>query len=72
MPSSQPARRNDGDTAVYGVSALKTFWAKADEVADEMGLSRSAAIVAACEKQWKTKGLGSRGPGRPKKKVVKK
>ncbi len=64
--------RNDGDTAVYGVSALKTFWAKADEVADTMGMSRSAAIVDACMKQWKTKGLGSKGPGRPKKKVVKK
>lgn len=64
--------RNDGDTAVYGVSALKTFWAKADEVADQMGISRSAAIVDACMKQWKAKGLASNGPGRPKKKVVKK
>lgn len=54
MSSEQPKvkkRRNDGDSAVYGISALKEFWKLLDEAAVTRGTTRSALIVDICLKE---------------------
>lgn len=74
MPSKpeEQKKRNQGDSAVYGISATQKFWDKIAGVAAAKKISRSAAVVLACSAHYGFGDENTKRPGRPRKKTVKK
>lgn len=65
-------KRNDGDSAVYGVSASKEFWVLAERKMLETGLTRSGLIVQVCMDAWGApESVRTKKPGRPVSKLRK-
>ena len=64
-------KRNQGDSAVYGISATQEFWDKIARVAATKKISRSAAVVLACSEHYGFGDVNTKRPGRPRKKTVK-
>jgi hypothetical protein len=73
MPSEpeEQKKRNQGDSAVYGISATQEFWDKIARVAAAKKISRSAAVVQACSEHYGFGDVKTKRPGRPRKKTVK-
>jgi hypothetical protein len=73
MPSEpeEQKKRNQGDSAVYGISATQEFWDKINRIAASQGISRSAAVVQACSEHYGLGDVRTKRPGRPRKKTVK-
>jgi hypothetical protein len=73
MPSEpeEQKKRNQGDSAVYGISATQEFWDKIARVAATKKISRSAAVVLACSEHYGFGDVNTKRPGRPRKKTVK-
>ena len=73
MPSEpeEQKKRNQGDSAVYGISATQEFWDKIARVAATKKISRSAAVVLACSDHYGFGDVNTKRPGRPRKKTVK-
>jgi len=73
MPSEpeEQKKRNQGDSAVYGISATQEFWDKIAKVAAVNKISRSAAVVQACSTYYGFGDVKTKRPGRPRKKTVK-
>lgn len=73
MPSEpeEQKKRNQGDSAVYGISATQEFWDKISRVAAAKKISRSAAVVLACSEHYGFGDVNTKRPGRPRKKTVK-
>lgn len=73
MPSEQPKKkRNDGDTAVHGVSASQEFWQLVQKKMAETGMTRSKLIVDTCIAAWGLpESVKAKRPGHPGTKLRK-
>ena len=58
--------RNEGKSAVYGISASREFWEYVTQKMREDGTNRSETIVNACVACWQKPELVSNPVGRPK------
>ena len=62
----KPPGRNDGDSAVYAISATKEFWELIKVKMAETGLTRSKLMVDTCIEIWGLpESVKSRRVGRP-------
>ena len=70
-PEEQPKKkRNDGDTAVHGVSASQEFWQLVQKKMAETGMTRSKLIVDTCIAAWGLpESVKAKRPGHPRTKL---
>ena len=72
MSNEQKKGRNEGDSAVHGISASKEFWEAVRLKMEETGLTKSKLIVETCVKAWKLPdSVRTKRVGRPSPKLRK-
>jgi|APGre2960657404_1045060.scaffolds.fasta_scaffold530550_1 hypothetical protein len=52
MPSEQKKGRNEGDSAVHGISASKEFWEAVRVKMEQTGKTKAKLIVDTCIEAW--------------------
>ena len=72
MPDKPKPKRNEGASAVHGISASQEFWALVKDKMAETGMTRAKLIVDTCIEAWGLPdSVKAKRPGHPGAKLHK-